>query len=84
MLPHADPLHPLPEMLQINRGLEFPASEAVNCNWAPGFTCAADGDTLTEAAATNVTTAEAETVGAAIAVAFTTTLAGTGKVAGAV
>lgn len=39
---------------------------------------------LTEVAATNVTRAVAEAEGSAIAVAFTTTLGGAGKVAGAV
>lgn len=71
-------------MLQINRGLEFPLSDAVNCNWAPGFNWADEGDMLTEVAATNVTRAVAEAEGSAIAVAFTTTLGGAGKVAGAV
>lgn len=84
MLPHAAPLHPVPEMLQINRGLELPLSDAVNCNWAPGFSWAEDGVTLTEVAAINVTSAVAEADGSATAVAFTATLAGAGKVAGAV
>jgi hypothetical protein len=84
MLPQAEPLQPLPEMLQINTGLVFPFSAAVNCNFAPGFSCAEDGDMLTDAAATNVTIAEAEADGSATAVAFTATLAGEGNVAGAV
>ena len=84
MLPQADPLHPLPDMLQIIRALELPLTLAVNCNWALGFSWAEDGDTLTEAAATSATAAEAEAEGSAIAVAFTATLGGVGRVAGAV
>lgn len=37
MLPQADAVHPLPEMLQITRVLELPITFAVNCNCAPGF-----------------------------------------------
>jgi len=37
MLPQADPMHPLPDMLQITRALAFPLTLAVNCNCAPGF-----------------------------------------------
>ncbi|MGA7767407.1 MAG: hypothetical protein WCA27_14435 [Candidatus Sulfotelmatobacter sp.] len=84
MLPQADPLHPVPAMLQITRGLELPLTAAVNCNWAPGFTWAEGGDTLTATAATSATAAEAEAEGSATAVAFTATLGGAGKVAGAV
>jgi hypothetical protein len=84
MLPQADPPHPLPDMLQITRALELPLTVAVNCNWARGFSWAEGGDTLTEAAATSVTAAEAAADGSAIAVAFTATLGGAGRVAGAV
>jgi hypothetical protein len=84
MLPQADSLHPLPDMLQMTRALEVPLTLAVNCNCAPGFSWAEGGDTLTEAAATSVTTAEAEADGSAVAVAFTVTLGGVGRVAGAV
>src|ERR1700721_4697946 len=70
MLPQADSLHPLPDMLQITRALEFPLTLAVNCSWSLGFTCAEGGDTLTDDAATSVTDAEAEADGSATAVAF--------------
>ncbi len=83
MLPQADPLHPLPEILHTKRADEFPLDEAVNCNWAPGFTCADDGETLTEEPATRVTVAVAEADGSLTAVAFTVTLAGLGRLAGA-
>jgi len=84
MLPQAEPLHPLPDKLQITSALELPLTVAVNCNWAPGFSRAEGGDTLSRAAATSVTVAEAEAAGSAIAVAFTATVGGVGKVAGAV
>jgi hypothetical protein len=84
ILPQADPLHPLPEILQTNRADEFPLAEAVNCNWDPGFSCAEDGDTLTEEPATSVTMAVAEAAGSLTPVAFTVTLAGFGRLAGAV
>lgn len=83
MLPQADSLHPLPDMLQITRVFELPVTLAVNCDCAPGFNWTEDGETLTEAAATSVTTAEAEAEGSAVAVAFTVTLGGMGRVAGA-
>jgi len=84
MLPQADPLHPLPDRLQITTALELPLTLAVNCNWALGFSWAEGGDTLTEAAATSVTAAEAVADGSATAVAFTATLGGAGRVAGPV
>ena len=84
MLPQADPLHPLPDMLQITRALGLPLTLAVNCSWAFGFSWAEGGDTVTEAAAPSVTTAEAVADGSAFAVAFTATLGGVGRVAGAV
>lgn len=84
MLPHAVALQPLPDMLQMNRGLEFPPSVAVNCNCAPGFSWAEGGDTLTEAVDTSVTFAEAEAEGSAVAVAFTVITGDAGNVAGAV
>jgi hypothetical protein len=37
MLPQADSLHPLPDVLQITRALELPVTLAVNCNCTPGF-----------------------------------------------
>jgi hypothetical protein len=84
MLPQADPLHPLPDRLQITTALELPLTLAVNCNWALGFSWAEGGDTVTEAGAPSVTAAEAVADGSAIAVAFTATLGGVGRVAGAV
>jgi hypothetical protein len=84
MLPQADALHPLPEMLQMTKALELPLTLAVNCNWALGFNWTEGGDTLTEAAANSVTAAEAEADGSAVAVAFTVTLGGAGRLAGAV
>jgi len=84
MLPQADPLHPLPDRLQITTALELPLTLAVNCNWAPGFSWAEGGDTLTEAAATSVTAAEAVADGSATAIAFTATLGGAGRIAGPV
>ncbi len=84
MLPQADPLHPLPDRLQITTALELPLTLAVNCNWALGFSWAEGGNTLTEAAATSVTAAEAVADGSATAVAFTATLGGAGRVAGPV
>jgi hypothetical protein len=71
-------------MLHITRELELLLTVAANCNWAPGFSWAEDGDTLTEAAATSVTATEAEADVSAVAVAFTVTLAGVGRFAGAV
>jgi len=84
MLPQADPLHPLRDTLQITTALELPLTVAVNCNWALGFSWAEGGNTLTEAAATSVTAAEAVADGSATAVAFTATLGGAGRVAGPV
>ena len=84
MLPQLDPLQPLPEMLQIITGFELPLTEALNCNCVPGFTWDEDGDMLTEDAGTSVTEANAETDGAATAVAFTDTLGGEGNGPGAV
>lgn len=84
MLPQADPLQPLPDMLQMKTGLELPVSAAVNCNCAPGFTWAEGGDTLTEAATTSVTFAEAEAEGSAVAVALTVIPGDVGNAAGAV
>ena len=37
MLPKEEPLHPLPDTLQITTALEFPFAVALNCNCAPGF-----------------------------------------------
>ena len=37
IVPQADSLHPLPDMLQITSAFEFPLTLAVNCNWALGF-----------------------------------------------
>jgi hypothetical protein len=84
MLPQPDPLHPLPEILQTKTADEFPLAEAVNCNWAPGFTRADDGDTLTEELATSVTVAVDDAEGSLTAIAFTATRAGVGRLAGAV
>jgi len=84
MLPQADPLHPLPDRLQITTALELPLTLAVNCNWALGFSWAEGGNTLTEAAATSVTAAEAVADGSATAIAFTATLGGAGRIAGPV
>ena len=84
MLPQAGALQPLPDMLQITRGLELPLTVAVNCAWAPGFSWTEGGETLTEEPATSVTVADPEADGSAIAVAFTATLGGAGKIAGAV
>jgi len=84
MLPQADALHPLPDMLQMTRALELPLTLVVNCNWALGFNWAEGGDTLIEAAAKSVTAAEAEADGSAVAVAFTVMLGGVGRLAGAV
>jgi hypothetical protein len=83
-LPQADVLNPLPDMLQITGVLELPLTLAVNCNRALGFSWAEGGDTLSEAAATSVTAAEADADGSAVAVAFTATLGSVGRVAGAV
>jgi hypothetical protein len=82
--PQEEPLHPLPDTLQITTALEFPFTEALNCSCAPGFSWAEGGDTLTETPATNDTAAEAEAEGSAWAVAFTLTLGGVGRAAGAV
>ena len=84
MLPHVDPLHPLPETLQTTSELELPVTVALNCTWAPGFNCAEDGETLTETPATRVTAADADADGSLTALAFTVTLAGLGRLAGAV
>ncbi len=83
MLPQAEALQPLPDMLQITNGLEPPLSAAVNCNCAPGFTCAEGGDTLIEAATTSVTVAVAEAEGSAVALALTVIKGDVGSVAGA-
>ena len=84
MLPQPDPLHPLPDTLQITSPPELPLMTAPNCNWVPGFSWLEAGDTLIEAAAKSVTVDDAEADGSAMAVAFTITLAGFGTVTGAV
>jgi hypothetical protein len=84
MLPQADPLHPLPEILQTKTALEFPLDVAVNCSSALGFSWADDGKTLTEEPATSLIVAVAEAPGSLIAVASRVTFAGLGRLAGAV
>jgi hypothetical protein len=56
----------------------------VNCAVPPIGTCAEVGDTLTTIGATSVTVAMLDLVGSALEVAVTKTIAGLGKVAGAV
>jgi len=48
MLPHAAPVHPTPETLQVTAVLEAPVTVAENCCCPPADTCAGLGVTLTE------------------------------------
>ncbi|MBV8282518.1 MAG: hypothetical protein JO347_10720 [Candidatus Eremiobacteraeota bacterium] len=48
--PQLMPLHPAPIKPQITTS--FAAPVVLNCSCAPGFSCAEEGDTITEAAAT--------------------------------
>jgi hypothetical protein len=83
MLPQVMPLQPLPERLQITRGLA-PLTVAVNCFFAPGLTCAELGVTVMVGAELRLTVAVSDWLGAATEVALTVTAGGLGTVVGAV
>jgi hypothetical protein len=81
--PQAMPEQPLPETDQITTPLAEPL--ATNCNCAPGLSWGKAGVTLScEEAATRVTMADAERLGAAMALAVIVTLDELGKFVGAV
>src|SRR5579862_5815585 len=86
MVPHAAPLHPVPESVQCTDVLVVPLTLAVNCCCAPVETCAVPGVTVTETADADWMTmlADADFVGSATEVAVTVARAGLGMVAGAV
>jgi hypothetical protein len=86
-VPQASPEHPLPETLHIARRSGFPeeSTVAVNGRDAPNSTAAVCGETMTEISLVIVTGEPAErwAVSAAL-VALTDTVAGWGRIAGAV
>jgi hypothetical protein len=85
-VPHAAPVHPLPESIQVTDRLGLPAEFIVNENGreAPSSTGIASGETKTEMSLVIVTCeAEVLEVSAALA-ACTETEAGAGRLAGAV
>jgi hypothetical protein len=83
-VPQLAPEQPGPATLQVTPVIEVPVTVAVNCAVPPIGTCAEVGDTLTTIGATSVTVAMLDLVGSALEVAVTKTIAGLGKVAGAV
>lgn len=84
MVPHAAPLQPALEIVQVTAWLAVPVTVALNCCWAPTVTLAEDGETETATARMIVTLAEADLLASACEVAVTVTVAGFGTDAGAV
>jgi hypothetical protein len=86
IVPQVAPLHPDPERVQVTAVFVVPATVAENCCCPPVETCAVAGATVTETAADDWITMEAEAdfVESATDVAVTVARAGLGMVAGAV
>ena len=84
IVPHAEPLQPAPERLQVTAVFVDPVTVAVNWRCAPATTFADVGEIETATAGTTVTVALADFVVSALEVAVTVTVAGFGMAAGAV
>jgi hypothetical protein len=86
IVPHVDPEQPNPLTFQVTEVLPDPVTEALNCCWAPTFSCTLVGEilTLTCTGATIVTVVEPEIEELERDVAVTTTVLGFGAVDGAV
>jgi len=84
IVPQAVPAQPAPEMLQVTAVFAVPVTVALKSLLAPISTFADAGETDTVTGDTTVTTAEADFVVSACAVAVTVTVAGLGTAAGAV
>ena len=84
IVPHAAPLQPAPETLQVTAVFVVPVTVAVNCCEAAVATFVEVGETETTTGAITVTVAEADLVGSACEVAVTVTVAGLGTALGAV
>lgn len=84
MVPHADPLQPEPETVQVTAVFVVFATVAVNCWWAPVTTSTIAGTMVTATGGRTVTVAVADLVGSATEVAVTETWGGDGTDDGAV
>jgi len=83
-VPQADPLHPVPERLQVTAVFVELATVAVNCCFAPTSSSTAVGDMVIPSGGTIVTVAVADLEVSATEVAVTEILAGFGTAEGAV
>ena len=84
MVPHADPLHPVPATVQLTAVFDVFVTVAVNGCVAPVSNWTLFGEMVTATPATIVTVALPDLVGSATDVAVTVTCAGLGTVEGAV
>jgi hypothetical protein len=84
IVPHADPLQPLPATLHNTPVFDVPSTVAVNCSWPPTNNFAFAGATETVTGGMIVTVPVADFVGSATDVAVTDTVAGLGTADGAV
>ena len=85
-VPHAEPVHPVPETVQFTVVLEVLLTVAANCALVPAGTVAVPGETTTvmAGAVVNVIVAESNFVASATDVAVSVTVGEVGTVAGGV
>ena len=84
MVPHPDPVQPLPATVHVTAVLVAFATVAVNCCVSPVTNWMVFGEMVTVVGRATVTVAEPDWVGSATEVAVTVTCGGVGALAGAV